>query len=137
MRNVYHTLKDGGKTVICDAFQGSSLARHFDTQVARYCVTGHEVKFLSEEFARTLTYLAGFKDDNVTIADLPQRWVFDSGYDMGRFVQLLHGMTHLPGSSQQEKVAHAVDGCKCILGVDNVNGKVVLNWPMKAIVAVK
>lgn len=136
MQEINRVLLPGGKAVICDVFQGSPLARHFDTQVARYCVTGHDVKFLSEEFARTLTYLAGFDESKVQIVDLPQRWKFDSERDMGRFIYKLHAMTNLPGD-EEEKFAQAAEGCKNILGITHQDGKVILNWPMKAIVAVK
>jgi arsenite methyltransferase len=122
--------------VICDVFQGSKLAKHFDCQVARYCLTGHEVKFLSEEFALTLCYHGGFDASKTQIVDLPQKWVFDSDEDLGKFIYKLHAMTLIPGNEDQ-KIAQTIDGCKKILGVDHRNGKVYLNWPMKAIVAEK
>ena len=70
MKRIYSALKPEGKAVICDVFQGGSLAKHFDEVIARYCNEGHEVKFLSEEFARSITYLAGFKDSKISILDL-------------------------------------------------------------------
>jgi arsenite methyltransferase len=68
-QRIYKALKPKGKLVMGDVFQGSSLAKHFDKQVTRYCLTGHEVKFMSDEFARTLCYLGGFLDKNVEIVD--------------------------------------------------------------------
>jgi arsenite methyltransferase len=136
IKKVYGSLKIGGKAIICDVFQGSKLASHFDTQVARYCITGHEVKFLSEDFAKTLCILAGFKEKNVSIIEIMQEWIFDTEKDMGRFIYQLHGMTLIPGN-KEEKIKQTIEGCKKILGVVNKNGKVYLNWPMKAIIIKK
>ena len=136
MRRIYRSLKRGGKAVICDVFQGSDLAKHFDQQVTRYCITGHEVKFLSEEFAKTLCSLAGFDISKVKIVYLPQRWVFDSDEDLGRFIYKIHAMTLMSGDENQ-RTAQTLNSCKKVLGVNYSNGKVYLNWPMKAILAEK
>jgi len=136
MKKIYTALKKGGKVIICDVFQGSDLAKHFDSQVARHCVTGHEVKFLSEEFARTLCYLAGFGDNKVKTIDLPQRWIFDSEKDMGAFVYKIHAMTQLSGT-EEEKIARTIEGCKNILGVNIEENNYELNWPLKALIARK
>ena len=137
MKRMYQSLKSGGKLVICDVFQGSKLAEHFDTQVARYCNTGHEVKFLSDAFARSLCYLAGFKDENVKIEELPQKWVFESEQDLGRFMYNLHATTFLPGD-ESSKIESTLTGCKEILGVTkNDSNHYELNWPMKVLKATK
>ena len=136
IKQIYRALKKGGKAIICDVFQGSKLAQHFDTQVARYCITGHEVKFLSDEFARSLGYLAGFKEKNIKIVNLPQKWVFDSKRDLGKFIYKLHAMTELPGNSE-EQYEKTFDGCKEILGVTYRRGRYELNWPMKALILTK
>lgn len=137
MKRMYGSLKPGGRLVLCDVFQGSLLAKHFDTYVARYCNTGHEVKFLSDAFARSLCYLAGFEEDNVKIEDLPQKWVFESEYDVGKFIHDLHAMTLLPGD-ELESVMFVLEGCKKVLGVNKTaSGLYELNWPMKALKATK
>ncbi len=136
MKQIYNALKPTGKVVICDVFQGSKLAEHFDSQVAKYCVTGHEVKFLSDAFAKSICTLAGFDESKVQITDLHQKWVYDSEYDLGRFIYNLHAMVNLPGS-ESEKIQQTLEGCKRILGVEKVNGKYELNWPMKALIATK
>ncbi len=136
MKNIYIALKQGGRAVICDVFQGSKLAEHFDTQVARYCNTGHEVKFLSDAFARSLCYLAGFKDENVKIEELPQKWIFDSEHELGDFIYKLHAMTLFPGT-EKDKVNETLKGCRDILGIKHKGDKIVLNWPMKCLIAEK
>jgi len=136
MKRIYDSLKPNGKAVICDVFQGSDLARHFDAQVARYCLTGHEVKFLSDEFARSLCHLAGFQDEKVSLHDLPIEWEFDSKRDLGEFVYYLHAMTNLPGSVE-DKIDAAYRGCQDILGVVEREDKYFLQWPLKALVAEK
>ncbi len=136
MRKIYSSLKERGKAVICDVFQGSPLSKHFDEVVARYCLQGHEVKFLSDEFARSLCYLSGFEEDKIRMLDLPQKWVFDSEYALGDFIYNLHGMTLLPGN-EEDKITGTIAGCKRILGVKKNRGKFELNWPMKCLIAEK
>jgi cyclopropane fatty-acyl-phospholipid synthase-like methyltransferase len=136
LKRVYKSLKKGGVMVICDVFQGSLLARHFDSIVARYCITGHEVKFLSEEFTKTLCFLAGFEENNVKIIELPIKWRFDSEEDLGKFIYKLHGMTLVPGSKKQI-IKKVINGAKKILGVVYVGKSIELNWPMKIILAKK
>jgi arsenite methyltransferase len=133
MRRMYRTLKPGGKLVICDVFSGSTLAKHFDSQVAKYCATGHEVKFLSESFAQSLCQLTGFKGE---IYDLPLQWHFDTLNDMGEFIYKLHAMTKLSGN-YKEKLKHIVRECKNILGIEETQKGLALNWPMKVLVATK
>ncbi len=133
IKRIYHSLKRGGTAVICDVFQGSKLAKHFDIQVARYCITGHEVKFLSEDFAKTLCLIAGFKESNIKIVSLPQKWIFDTEKDVGKFIYKIHAMTLLPGNNE-EKINKTFRSCKEILDISNKNGKYYLNWPMKALI---
>ncbi len=137
MKRIYKSLKSGGTAVICDVFQGSKLANHFDSQVALYCNTGHEVKFLSDAFARTLCKLAGFESNKVSIEDLPQKWIFDSPLDLGKFIYKLHALTYLPGN-EQEKAKATFESCNKMLGVSKTpSGKYVLNWPMKVLRTIK
>ncbi|MBP7708729.1 class I SAM-dependent methyltransferase [Candidatus Pacearchaeota archaeon] len=136
IKRIYAGLRKDGMMVICDVFQGSKLAEHFDSQVASYCVTGHEVKFLSEAFARSLCYLAGFKRDRVEFIDLPIKWVFDKEKDIGQFIYKLHAMTNLPGDKKSQ-LEEVLRGCKEILGVNFNGSQYELNWPMKALVAYK
>lgn len=136
-KRMYAALKKRGRLVICDVFQGSVLADHFDEQVARYSCTGHNVKFLSEKIARSLCYLAGFKDANVTIEDLLLKWHFQTERDIGRFIYLLHGMSKVPKKPEEEKYQFVLEGCKRILGVTRNEDSYALNWPMKVLKATK
>jgi arsenite methyltransferase len=133
---IHHALKPGGRMVIFDIFQGTPLARHFDTCVARYCVTGHEVKMMSEEFARSLCFLAGFDDAKVRIVDVPHRLVFANEWEMGDFCYKMHALTRMKGS-RDECIERTVLGLKEHLTVDHVGGKVILHFDQKGIVAVK
>ena len=136
MKRIYGALRNGGSLVLCDVFQGSPLASHFDEIVARYCLTGHDVKFLSDGFAKTLCYLAGFSEKDVTCVDLPQKWKFQSENDLGEFIYKLHALTKLPGT-EEEKIGKTLESCRKILGIEYKNGCYELNWPMKAIIAIK
>lgn len=134
MQSISNSLRDGGKLILCDVFAGSPLARHFDTVVSRYCDTGHEVKFLSDEFAETLCYLSGLQ--LVELVDLNQRWKFDSKQDLGKFVYHLHALTKLPRSEQQ-RLNTVIEGCEKILGIHDTEEGCVLYWSMKALIAEK
>jgi len=137
IHNIYKALKPGGKAVVCDVFQGTSLAKHFDACVARYCDTGHEVKFLSEDFAKSICYLAGFRDEKVEIFDVPQKWYFESENDIGVFIYKFLAMTKISGKTEQQKIERTLEGCKNILGIERRDGMYELNWHCKALVAEK
>ena len=117
----YKTLRPGGRVVIGDVFVGSALAKHFDDKVAKYCATGHEVTFLSKEYAETLCFLAGFKQP--TFQDINALWEFNSKEDIGNFLYKLHAMTK---TTPRECLA----GAEEILGIIKQNNKYFLNWPM-------
>jgi arsenite methyltransferase len=136
MTRIFRALKPGGKMVLFDVFQGTPLARHFDSCVARYCVTGHEAKFMSEEFARTLCFLAGFDESKVEIAPVPHRFCFDSEWDMGNFIFKMHAMTMPPGPTE-ERIARTIASLKEHLPVEREGEKCVLHFDQKALIAVK
>jgi arsenite methyltransferase len=133
---IYQALKPGGRMVLFDIFQGTPLARHFDTCVARYCVTGHEVKLLSEEFARTLCFLAGFDDAKVEIVNIPHRLVFGSEWEMGDFCYKVHALTRMKGT-REECIARTIEGVKEHLTIDHVDDQIVLHFDQKGLIAVK
>jgi arsenite methyltransferase len=136
LSRIHKVLKPGGRMVLFDVFQGTPLARHFDTAVARYCSTGHEVKFLSEEFARTLCFLAGFEERKVSIAPIPHRFCFDTEWDMATFIYKMHAMTRLPGS-EDARIAHTLATLKDHLPVEREGERVVLHFDQKALIAEK
>jgi len=133
---LHRTLKPGGRMVIFDIFQGTPMARHFDTIVARYCSTGHEVKFMSEEFARTLCFLAGFDDSKVQIVEVPHRLCFASERDMGKFIYKLHALTRLPGT-EEERFEATARSLKEYLPVEREGSQYVLHFDQKALIAIK
>ncbi len=133
---IYRTLKPGGRMVIFDIFQGTAMARHFDTCVARYCETGHEVKFMSEEFARTLCFLSGFKDENVEIVDIPHRLCFDSEWDMGNFIFKLHALTRMPGTLEQ-RIQTTIESLQDHLPIEREGNQYVLHFDQKGLIVTK
>ncbi len=133
---MYQILKPGGRMVIFDIFQGTRVSQHFDTCVARYCETGHEVKFLSEEFARTICVLAGFDERNVEFVHLPHRFTFDTEWDMGRFFYKLHALTRMTGT-EEERIEQTVRALKEHLPVVKEGNQFVLHFDQKGLIAVK
>jgi SAM-dependent methyltransferase len=133
---IHRTLKPGGKMVIFDIFQGTQVSRHFDRCVARWCETGHEVKFLSEEFATTLCLLAGFEESKIAFVDLPHRFTFDSEWDMGKFFYKLHALSRLQGS-EEERIYATLESLKQHLPVVKEGDQYVLYFDQKGLIAEK
>ena len=100
--NFCQLLRANGRLFLCDVFSGSSLADYFDAEVARYSITGHEVAFLTQEFARSLCYLYGFSDP--TFHELDYEWNFASKEDLGLFMYKIHGMAKTTPEECLEKV---------------------------------
>lgn len=126
--NFYTALKPGGRLVIGDVFTGSDLAKHFDDKVAKYCVTGHEVSFLSKEYAESLCFLSDFQVPS--LVDFNSEWEFDSRESLGVFLYKLHAMTKITP-------AECLKGAEEILGAEQREGKVYLNWPMTFLITKK
>lgn len=121
-------LKKGGRMVIADVFTGSALAKHFDLEVAKYCITGHEVAFLSEDFADSLCFLTGFQKPQFTQKNI--QWKFTSKENLGSFLYKTHAMTK---TTPEECYKRA----ECILGVEHKNGQYCLNWPLTIMITQK
>lgn len=124
----YKILRKGGRIVIGDVFSGSKLAKHFDEQVAKYCITGHEVAFWSDEYADSLCYLHRLRKPE--IKKINQKWWFDSKKDLGIFLYKIHAMT-------KTNPEECLKGAERILGIGKKGDKFYLNWPMKIIITGK
>ena len=127
-QNFARILKKNGRLIIADVFHGSKLAKHFDIQVAKYCITGHEVAFWTDEFAESLCFLTGF--DKPEISELNIHWRFESKEDIGIFLYKIHAMTK---TTPEE----CLRGAEEILGVTKRDNWYYLNWPLKVIVTKK
>jgi len=134
--SIYRTLKPGGKMVIFDIFQNTAVSRHFDTCVARYCINGHEVKFLSEEFATTISLLAGFEESKIEFVDLPHRFTFASEWDLGKFFYKLHALTRLRGT-EEERIYATLESVKMHLPIEKEGNQYVLHFDQKGLIAEK
>jgi len=121
-------LKKNGRLIIADVWSGSKLAQHFDDKVAKYCVTGHEVSFWTDEYAESLCYLNGFEKPK--IIDLDIKWKFQSKKDIGIFLYKIHAMTK---TSSEE----CLKGAEKILGIKKKGPIYELNWPMKILLSRK
>lgn len=121
-------LRAGSRLVFGDVFQGSALARHFDEQVAKYSVTGHNVTFLTRESISKLCTEAGF--DQPRLAEFNASWKFKDKESIGDFLYKLHAMTK---ATPEE----CLRGAEEILGIDERDGSYYLNWPMTMVVTAK
>lgn len=126
--NMNRILKKNGRVVICDVFQDSKLAEHFDDKVAKYSITGHEVSFLSREYAKTLCYLAGFEKPK--FYDVNMEWKFKNKKDIGLFLYKLHAMTKTTPEG-------CLKGAEGVLGVEKKGEYYLLNWPLTIMITSK
>jgi arsenite methyltransferase len=127
-KNFYNLLKSGGRLVVADVFTGSNLAKHFDLEVAKYCLTGHEVSFLSKEYADSICFLSGFETPN--FYDTVLQWKFGTKEELGKFLYNLHAMVKTTLEECYKKAEE-------ILGIEYKNGHYCLNWPLTVLVTYK
>lgn len=127
-QNFARILKKNGRLVIADVFHGSKLAKHFDVQVAKYCITGHEVMFWTDEFVESLCFLTGFEKPK--ISKLNVHWKFQTKEDIGIFLYKIHAMT-------KTTPHECLRGAEEILGINKKTDAYYLDWPLKIIVTNK
>jgi ubiquinone/menaquinone biosynthesis C-methylase UbiE len=139
IKELFSCLKPNGKLVICDVLKGSKLAKHFDTIVEKYCITGHEVNFLSKLYLYKLLKLAGFIEKKIFFKIINLKWEFNSELDLGKFIYKLHALIKLKDLGLTEKKCYlkTYSGCEKILGVKKIKDKFYLNWPIFVLVAKK
>jgi len=127
-KNFHRALKCGGRIVIGDVFSGSKLAKHFDEQVAKYCISGHEVAFWSREYAESICWLVGLEKPRFFKID--QKWKFKSKKDIGIFLYKIHAMTKTTPDE-------CLKGAERILGIEKKDNLYELDWPMEIILTYK
>jgi arsenite methyltransferase len=126
-RRMSQLVRPSGRLVIADIFAGTQLARYFDTFIARSCVTGHEVSYLSREFAASLCSLTGW--DEPEFHEVITPWEFAERADIGRFLHLLFSARE--GFSPE----HCLDAADRLLSVTPTASGWALMWPMTVMVA--
>lgn len=112
----------GCRLIIADVFQGQRTAHFFDDFVAKTCVTGHEVAYLSSEFARTLCSATGWKSP--TITERTMLWRFDSREEMAKFLITLFA------AREGTTLDDCLRSVETHLEVTELAGAVYLHWPM-------
>ncbi len=119
-KNFHSLLKPGGRIVISDVYAGTNLAKHFDLIVAKYCATGHEVSFLTREFADSLCYLTGFEKPAFRDVNIPIN--FSRREDIGYFIYKIHAMI---GITPEQCLKYVAD----YLDIEHKDGIYTLLWP--------
>lgn len=85
---------------------------------------------------KTLCVLAGFKEENVRIVQVPHRLCFRSELDAGRFVYKMHALTLLPGDDV-ERASRTLASLKRHLPLEHNGGTYVLHYDEKGVIAFK
>lgn len=127
-QNFQKILKSGWKLVIVDVLSGSDLAKHFDDKVAKYCISWHEVSFLTKEYFDSLCFSSWLK--NIKTQDLDVQRKFTQEEDIGDFLYKLHAMT-------KSSIAECLQWAKDILWVTKNDLFYCLNRPLTVFVAEK
>jgi SAM-dependent methyltransferase len=122
MRNLAQSAHARSEVYIFDIFSGSSVAKFFDGYVAHACTTGHEVSFLSKEYAESMCITTGWECPE--FVDIPLQWEFDSRADVGLFLSMLLSI------KESYSCANTLDAAQKYLGIESSKGKYFLNWPM-------
>ena len=115
-------VRSGGRMVIADIFASTPLARYFDSFIARSCSTGHEVAFLSHEFAESLCSLTGWTPPEFHEMTTP--WEFENRADIGHFLHMLFSAT---ADYTADDCLEAADD---FLSVAETGSGWALMWPM-------
>lgn len=121
-RRFNEVARPGGRLVIADIFAGTPLARYFDAFIARSCSTGHEVAFLSREFAESLCELTGWAPP--VFHEVVTPWEFARKEEIGHFLHLLFSAK--PGYSPQD----CLEAADHFLSVTETGSGWALMWPM-------
>lgn len=116
----HRILKVNGRLLVCDVAEGSSLAKHFDAFVTRYCKTGHHRSWINPAYFSSLCYRAGFAEPKVKREVID--WTFDRESDIGMFFKFLHGLE----CSSEKTLEHV----KNHFEIENHDGKYHLKWPL-------
>jgi len=115
-------VRPGGRLVIADIFAGTRLARYFDSFIARSCCTGHEVAFLSREFAESLCALTGW--GRPAFHEVITPWEFAERDDIGRFLHLLFA------AKDEYSPQDCLEAADRFLSVTPTASGWALMWPM-------
>lgn len=122
--------RPGGRLVVADIFAGTPLARYFDGFIAHSCTTGHEVAFLSREFAESLCMISGW-GRSPTFREVVTPWEFATRDQIGHFLQLLFSA----------KPNYTVDDCLAAadeyLSVSETASGWALMWPMTVMTVIR
>lgn len=119
MRN---TINSNGHLCLFDIFIEDATAPFFDDFVAKSCTTGHEVSFLSREFAKSLCYLCGWQLPRFHALDV--WWAFENDDSMGRF------LSTLLSAKDSYSSLDAVNAAYKHLAVQKAHDTTFLCWPM-------
>lgn len=118
--NVARLLRKGGRFVFADVCADTVVAGHFDTVVARKCLTGHTATWLSEGRIAEIVRDLPFRIERIEIVPLFMR--FTSETEMYLFFKGLHAYD-IP---REEVLRDLAD----VLGVSRVGEEIRLNWPL-------
>ena len=129
MSNLASISEKKARCVIFDIFTGSPVANFFDTYISQACTTGHQVSFLSKEFAVSLCVNSG--REKPQLIDIPLKWKFKNKEDVGVFLSMLLSI------KPEYSLFDTLEAAEKILGIKETEHGVFLNWPMTLMITKK
>jgi SAM-dependent methyltransferase len=119
--NISRMLKPGGRLVAADVGEGTKLSEHFEKSVKNHCLTGHHEKWLNVNRLKN-ELIRGTGLNYIKSDIIPIQWIFNSKQEMVLFMKALHAYD----MTEQQ----VLEDLSSILGFEEKNDGVYLNWPM-------
>lgn len=120
-------LRPGGRLIIGDVADNTSVQRYFDGTVNTFSSTGHRHRFLDQVDTGMLCREAGLSMESWAVQSVP--WTFPDADACGRFLKLIHDATC--------DATACLDHAKIDLGYHESAGRFLLFWKLFYFVAQK
>lgn len=127
LQGALRVLKPGCVLTFAEVEAGSSVHRFLDEFVDANTATGHRGEYPDASFCETMS-ADGFVQVSSEQRNCP--WLFDTGETLHTYMTRLFALNAMP----TETLLAALD---TYLGLSRVNGKPILNWPLRFFRGVK
>lgn len=129
MKCCHRYSSDNAKLFVFDIFSHNKTSKFFDSFIARSCITGHEVSFLTKEFSKSLCFITGWKEPS--FFDYSLKWTFSSELQIGQF------LFYLLGIKEEYSIEEILNETRKYLTIDTTENGFILNWDMTLMVSEK